>query len=71
MTISSVNYAVIPFFTLGLRASLRATKAVAWHYHIIVVLTLVLFQTGMMRPLRKLQKKDMRPPVEETVVKAS
>lgn len=52
VTITSVNYAVISFFTLSLRNSLGAYRAVYWHYHILVLFGIAAFRLGLGKPLR-------------------
>ncbi|WFD18778.1 hypothetical protein MCAP1_000989 [Malassezia caprae] len=65
-TITSVNYVVIPFFTLTLPRSLQGYQTMLWHYHVIVALGLVAFQAGLGRALRPLHKarapKTAAPP---------
>ena len=60
-TISSVNYVVIPFFTLTLRGSLQGYRAMLWHYHVIVALGLLAFQAGLGRALRPWHKAPRAP----------
>ena len=56
VTMSSVCYAVIPFFVLTLRGSIQAFHAVAWHYHILIFGGLLAFQLGADRLLRPFSK---------------
>lgn len=59
VTMSSVCYAVIPFFVLTLRGSLQAFHAVAWHYHILIFGGLLAFQLGadkLLRPFSKVKR---------------
>lgn len=59
ITLTSVNYAAMPFLTLGLWESIQACRAVYWHYHIIVASGLLAFQLGLGKLLRPYHQ---RPP---------
>lgn len=61
LTITSVNYVVIPFFTLSLRSSLQGYQTMAWHYHVIVALGFLAFQLGLGRALRRWHKTPRAP----------